>query len=73
MSERRISEGISGYWHYHLSDVPFSTKALCGAQTMTTEIPLSGWRVPFGEHFPKRPTWCDKCESLAALAIREGD
>ena len=60
----RITEGISGYWHYHLSDSVSRSRALCGAQTMDTAIQLKDWGVPFGEHFPKRPTWCKKCSEL---------
>jgi hypothetical protein len=63
--ELRITEGIAGYWHYHFSradDTP--TKSLCGKPVMYTSIPLDQWRVPFGEHFPKRPTWCDDCEQM---------
>lgn len=59
-----ITEGISGLWHYHLSESGKTTRGLCGARTMHTSIMRRDWRVPFGEHFPKRPTWCDKCEAL---------
>jgi hypothetical protein len=62
----KVTEGISGMWHYHLSEAKRETRAICGAQTMTTSIPLEEWRVPFGEHFPKRPTWCEKCDAAAA-------
>lgn len=59
-----ITEGVSGLWHYHLSEsreqVPIV--ALCGARVMHTSMRLESWRVPFGEHFPKRPTWCAECE-----------
>ncbi len=58
-----IVEGISGLWHYHLSNS--ITYALCGAQTMRTSMALDEWGKPFGEHFPKRPTWCKECERLA--------
>ena len=59
-----VTEGISGMWHYHLRHAATTTRALCGAQTMHTAIRLSDWKVPFGEHFPKRPTWCAKCEQV---------
>lgn len=61
---RRITEGVAGYWHYHLSEADNFTRGLCGAPTMTTSMKLSHWRKKFGEHFPKRPTWCDKCEAI---------
>lgn len=66
-----VTEGISSMWHYHLSTADKRTRGLCGAQTMRTEIPLLDWKVPFGEHFPKRPTWCAKCS--AALDAVNGE
>lgn len=65
-----ISEGVSGVWHYHLSDESTGHRGLCGAHTMPTKIRLQDWRVQFGEHFPKRPTWCDECEKLANLGAK---
>jgi hypothetical protein len=59
-----VTEGIAGYWHYHLSGPESPYRGLCGAKVMHTAIRLQDWGVPFGEHFPKRPTWCDKCEAL---------
>lgn len=59
-----VTEGISGYWHYHISYTDSFVRSLCGASTMITSIPLHRWKVPFGEHFPKRPTWCSHCEQL---------
>ena len=69
-----ISEGVAGMWHYHLSSAKGSgyIRGLCGARTMATAIPLGGWRVSFGEHFPKRPTWCEACEKLAREMGWEG-
>lgn len=64
MSAIVVSEGVSGVWHYHLSRDDRKTRGLCGAHTMPTAIPLDAWRMPFGEHFPKRPTWCENCEAL---------
>lgn len=61
-----ITEGISGLWHYHLSEEARKTRALCGAQTMHTAMPIADWKVPFGEHFPKRPTWCALCDQQRA-------
>jgi hypothetical protein len=62
VTDLEISEGISGVWHYHLSPKGKATRGLCGARTMHTSIPLTGWKEPFGEHFPKRPTWCEECD-----------
>mgnify|MGYP001577341219 CR=1 FL=1 len=61
----KVTEGISGLWHYHLRRDGVTT-ALCGATVMPTEIKVSDWGVPFGKHFPKRPTWCKKCEQINA-------
>ena len=60
-----ITEGISSVWHYHLSYDGKHTKALCGADTMSTAMTLDMWGMPFGEHFPKRPTWCRKCHEIS--------
>lgn len=64
MGDLKITEGVAGMWHYHLScaDTPFV--ALCGARVMGTAMPIDHWRKKFGEHFPKRPTWCAECEKL---------
>lgn len=67
----KVTEGILGYWHYHLSPEESPYVALCGAKVMHTSIDVRSWGVPFGEHFPKRPTWCDECEKLARLGARE--
>lgn len=61
----KVTEGVSGMYHYHLSEAHRTSRALCGAMTMGTSIPLEGWKVPFGEHFSKRPTWCEKCDVAA--------
>jgi hypothetical protein len=60
-----VTEGISGMWHYHLSDPKTFTRGLCGAQTMKTAIEAADFCKSFGDHFPKRPTWCAKCQQLA--------
>jgi hypothetical protein len=62
-----ITEGVSGLWHYHLSKEDEKTRGLCGARVMTTSILLKDWKVPFGAHFPKRPTWCKECDRMATL------
>jgi len=59
-----ITEGISGYWHYHISDDATPNVALCGARTMQTNMPLSDWGMPGGEHLPKRYTFCKECDKL---------
>lgn len=51
MSEHVVTEGIAGYWHYHISEPGNTTRGLCGARTMHTSIKIRDWRLPFGEHF----------------------
>ena len=66
-----ITEGISSLWHYHVSNfdkarqMP-SVRSVCGAKVMLTAMPLKDWAVPFGEHFPKRPTFCVDCSHKLA-------
>jgi hypothetical protein len=67
MSELLITEGVSGLWHYHLSKPDAKTRGLCGAWVMSTSIKQKDWKVPFGAHFPKRPTWCAECEKKRDL------
>ena len=64
MSTLVITEGVAWMWHYHISKEETSTRGLCGAPTMRTAMRMSAWKVPFGEHFPKRPTWCHKCDAM---------
>lgn len=64
--ELEVTEGSHGYWHYHLSTQASPYRGLCGAKVMHTSIRLADWGVPFGEHFPKRPTWCAECAGAGA-------
>lgn len=59
-----VTEGVESVWSYHISKPERRARGLCGAQTMYTAIPVEHWKMQFGEHFPKRPTWCIKCEEL---------
>ena len=65
----RITEGISSMWHYHLSRDDKFTEGLCGAKTMQTSMNLDQWGIPFGEHFPKKPTWCKECGDRAKKEV----
>ena len=58
----KVTEGILGFWHYHLSNDDSPSKALCGAKVMATSMDLKQWGIPFGEHFPIKPTFCKSCE-----------
>lgn len=60
-TEHVVTEGISGLWHYHLSTRDKPHTSLCGRQVMGTSMPLTDWQKPFGQHFPKHPTWCAEC------------
>lgn len=59
-----VTEGVSGLWHYHLSREDEPSRGLCGASVMGSRVKMSEWKVPFGAHFPKKPTWCKVCEGL---------
>lgn len=72
----RVTEGIAGTYHYHLSRLtagkdgaPVSaTTALCGAKVMHTHVPLAAW----GYHGHLHEHYCESCgrqpEALAAIA-----
>jgi len=64
-----VTEGISGFWHYHLSVEGSPSRGLCGAWTMPTSLPLSGWnrRIP---HYHIPESFCSKCEA-ARLARKQ--
>ena len=69
----RVTEGTYGMWHYHISvseDKKF-TRSLCGKPAMITSIELSGFGKPFGDQFPKKPTWCAECAKLAKINYKE--
>jgi hypothetical protein len=62
-TKHQIAEGIAGVWFYHLAPRESTgTKALCGAQTMKTSIPVSAWGHR-SEHIRER--YCKECEELA--------
>ena len=69
--EHLVTEGVAGVWHYHLSTPKAFTRGLCGAKTMKTAMSLSSFGQPFGEHFPKRPTWCTQCQQLANRVVEK--
>jgi hypothetical protein len=58
-----ITEGVAGYYHYHLSLKEKTSKGFCGALTMPTAIPLSEWGKPGGEHLAKKYTYCKECSA----------
>lgn len=59
-AELHITEGVSGRWFYHLSEKGTNAKALCGARTMATSIPLSAW----GHVGHLNERWCVTCAEI---------
>jgi hypothetical protein len=59
-----VTEGISGMWHYHLSDPTRKYTALCGKQVMHTSILVESWGLRSGglRHLE---SWCTECPRLA--------
>ena len=62
-----VTEGVSGVWHYHLSSAGTNATALCGAKTMSTEVPVSAW----GARGHLNEKWCATCASQASRALRQ--
>lgn len=63
MNQLRITEGVSGLWHYHLS-LPDQYQGLCGARVMNSNLLLSDWNLAKNPaHFPKGATYCAKCDA----------
>ncbi len=52
-----ITEGVMGYYHYHISDKDKFIISLCGAQTMQTSISSDSW----GQKSHLNERWCNKC------------
>lgn len=61
-----ITEGVGGVYMYHLSQVGTDARSLCGAQTMSTQIPVASWAVR--GHLNEK--WCAKCATTGAEALR---
>ncbi len=59
--ELKVAESIHGTYFYHLSRMPHSTIALCGARTMSTSIPVNAWGVTTS-HLHER--YCARCAEL---------
>lgn len=64
-NELVISEGSTGFWHYHLSRRGNPIRGLCGAATLPTAMPVSAWGSPGEAGLPKRPNYCEKCARIA--------
>lgn len=61
-----ITEGVAGVYSYHLSEVETNSRSLCGAQTMSTQIPIASWGVR--GHLNEK--WCVKCATMGVNALR---
>lgn len=61
-----VTEGVSGTYFYHLSAGGTNARALCGAQTMRTKIPLSSW----GNKGHLNERYCAVCELLGGGELR---
>jgi len=65
----QVTEGIHGYYAYHLSHQGQHAKSLCGERTMSTSLPLKMFGVgkPAPEGSGLNGRWCEECKRLAAL------
>lgn len=52
-----ITESIGGNWFYHVSPQGINGKAVCGARTMHTSVPLNAWGIK--THLNER--YCSEC------------
>jgi len=63
----QVTEGISGYWHYHLSPKSNLSRVLCGARTMHCYLPFDRWG--FVGHLNEK--YCDECLKIAESKLIE--
>lgn len=63
-----VAEGVAGTWRYHLARTPYATRALCGAETMPTHLPIGSWGVV--THLKER--YCGTCEQMAKRPEQAG-
>lgn len=67
-----ISEGIAGYWHYHISYSDTRYVALCGKKTMYSGAPIDTWGVVgHGGAGDIHYSYCKDCEHLKVLALEK--
>ena len=62
-----VTEGIGGVWFYHVSRAGTNATGLCGAKTMSTQIPMSSW----GGRSHLNEGWCRECANAAADQLRQ--
>jgi hypothetical protein len=63
-----VTEGIHGYWFYHISEKDNSIKSLCGKDTMPTSIPLENYGIKGDGHIPEK--FCKECEEIYEEIIK---
>ena len=66
MTEYAVTEGVAGYWHYHLSEKGKEYRSLCGRPTMRTSIPLHRfglWQAAPDSAMIKG-RWCEACQKI---------
>lgn len=67
MSQFVVTEGINGYWSYHISRESTKQFSLCGQRVMQTSIPFESFGVgraaPEGAGISGR--WCEECKLKA--------
>lgn len=59
-----VTEGVEGYWYFHLSKPDKFTVSLCGRRTMQTGITRDFWGSVCGNK-SIRYKWCEECAKLA--------
>lgn len=63
--ELQVVEGLSAVWHYHLAHKEASSsKALCGAKTMSCGLPVTSWGFKPGH---MRSSYCAECASIGGI------
>lgn len=68
VSRFSVTEGIAGYYVYHLSLSDGRTRSLCGKPTMHTSLSVAQFGVgrPGPASGPLNGRWCDVCPGLKA-------
>jgi hypothetical protein len=61
-----ITEGIMGYWYYHLSKPENINQSLCGKQVMRTAMSNTDW----GINTELKERYCSNCEKFIKGEIK---
>lgn len=67
--DKQEHEGLENDCHRFANELASPGDALFRERKLSelhTAIERLAAQQPFGEHFPKRPTWCSKCEAIRA-------